>query len=169
MRPHRWQPTRLPLSLGFSRQEYWSGLPFPSPMHESEKWKWSRSVVSDPQWPHGLQAPASMGFSRQEYWSGKTLLYQLEIYKCGRGRSWEWAFSFKDLPQVRSFSRTTGANSAILGPSGQSGDVLFSDTSTKWVHLKPLGPTCFQPRPWLWQKRPAGLTHSASFVALPLF
>ena len=22
-----------PLSLGFSRQEYWSGLPFPSPMH----------------------------------------------------------------------------------------------------------------------------------------
>ena len=26
-----------PLSLGFSRQEYWSGLPFPSPVHESEK------------------------------------------------------------------------------------------------------------------------------------
>ena len=23
-------------SLGFSRQEYWSGLPFPSPMHKSE-------------------------------------------------------------------------------------------------------------------------------------
>ena len=42
-------------SLGFSRQEHWSGLPFPSPMHESEKWKWSLSVVSDPQRPHGLQ------------------------------------------------------------------------------------------------------------------
>ena len=42
-------------SLGFSRQEHWSGLPFPSPMHESEKWKWSRSVVSDRQRPHGLQ------------------------------------------------------------------------------------------------------------------
>jgi len=42
-------------SLGFSRQEHWSGLPFPSPMHESEKWKWSRSVVSDSSWPHGLQ------------------------------------------------------------------------------------------------------------------
>ena len=25
------------LSLGFSRQEHWSGLPFPSPMHEREK------------------------------------------------------------------------------------------------------------------------------------
>ena len=24
-------------SLGFSRQEHWSGLPFPSPMHENEK------------------------------------------------------------------------------------------------------------------------------------
>ena len=24
-------------SLGFSRQEHWSGLPFPSPMHESER------------------------------------------------------------------------------------------------------------------------------------
>ena len=28
-----------PPSLGFSRQEHWSGLPFPSPMHESEKRK----------------------------------------------------------------------------------------------------------------------------------
>ena len=45
-----------PPSLGFSRQEHWSGLPFPSPMQESEKWKWSRSVVSDSQRPHGLQA-----------------------------------------------------------------------------------------------------------------
>ena len=25
------------LSLGFSRQERWSGLPFPSPVYESEK------------------------------------------------------------------------------------------------------------------------------------
>ena len=29
------------LSLGFSRQAHWSGLPFPSPMREREKWKWS--------------------------------------------------------------------------------------------------------------------------------
>ena len=28
---------QAPLSLGFSRQERWSELPFPSPMHESEK------------------------------------------------------------------------------------------------------------------------------------
>ena len=34
---------QAPLSLGFSRQEHWSGLPLPSPVHESEKR------------PHGLQ------------------------------------------------------------------------------------------------------------------
>ena len=28
---------QAPPSLGFSRQEHWSGLPFPSPMQESEK------------------------------------------------------------------------------------------------------------------------------------
>ena len=38
---------QAPLSLRFSRQEHWSGLLFPSPMHESEKWKWSHSVMSD--------------------------------------------------------------------------------------------------------------------------
>ena len=42
-------------SLGFSRQEHRSGLPFPSPVHKSEKWKWSRSVMSDSSRPHGLQ------------------------------------------------------------------------------------------------------------------
>ena len=32
---------QAPPSLGFSRQEHWNGVPFPSPMHESEKWKLS--------------------------------------------------------------------------------------------------------------------------------
>jgi len=52
---------QAPLSLGFSRQEHWSGLPFPPPMHESEKWKWSRSVMSDSQRPHGLQPTRLLG------------------------------------------------------------------------------------------------------------
>ena len=66
---------QAPASMGFSRQELWSGLPFPSPVHESEKWKWRRSVVSDSAtpWTAAYQAPASMGFSRQEYWSGLPL------------------------------------------------------------------------------------------------
>ena len=66
---------QAPPSLRFSRQEHWSGLQFPSPMHESEKWKWSRSVVSDSAtpWTAAYQAPPSMGFSRQEYCSGVPL------------------------------------------------------------------------------------------------
>ena len=46
---------QAPPSLGFSRQEHWSGLPFPSPVHECEKWKWSRSALADSSRPHGLQ------------------------------------------------------------------------------------------------------------------
>ena len=45
--------------LGFSRQEHWSGLPFPSPMHESEKWKWRRSVMFDSSDPMDCSPPGS--------------------------------------------------------------------------------------------------------------
>ena len=48
-----------PPSLGLSRQEHWSGLPFPSPMHESEKWNWSCSVMSDSSDPMDCSLPGS--------------------------------------------------------------------------------------------------------------
>ena len=50
---------QAPPSLGFSRQEHWSVLPFPSPMHEGEKWKWSRSVVSALSDPMDSSPPGS--------------------------------------------------------------------------------------------------------------
>ena len=62
---------QAPLSIGYFRQEYWSGLPFPSPIHESEKWEvkvksLSRArLLATPQ-TAAYQAPLSMGFSRQE-------------------------------------------------------------------------------------------------------
>ena len=34
---HRQQPNQASISLGFSRQEHWSELPFPSSIHESEE------------------------------------------------------------------------------------------------------------------------------------
>ena len=83
---------QAPPSMGFSRQEYWSGLPLPSPfqstwaVYNSRKTNWmkstlamltcvivlSHSVMSDflTPWTVARQAPPSMGFSRQEYWSG---------------------------------------------------------------------------------------------------
>ena len=54
-------------SLGFSRQEHWSGLPFPSPMRESEsetEVAQSCQSLATP-WTAAYQAPPSMGFSRQ--------------------------------------------------------------------------------------------------------
>ena len=62
---------QAPQSLGFSRQEHWSGLPFPSPMRESEVVSRVRLLVTP--WTAAYQAPPSMGFSRQEYWSGVPL------------------------------------------------------------------------------------------------
>ena len=48
---------QAPLSMEFSRQEYWCGLPFPSPGN-----------LADPGIEPG--SPLSMEFSRQEYWCG---------------------------------------------------------------------------------------------------
>ena len=63
------------LSKGFSRQEYWSGVPLPSPhlegldiiqywgYLEERKWKWKFSIMSDSEtpWTVACQAPLSMG------------------------------------------------------------------------------------------------------------
>ena len=71
-------------SLGFSRQEHWSGLPFSSPMHESEKVKVKSlshvRLLATP-WTAAYQAPPSIGFARQEeYWSGVSLPYAILIH-----------------------------------------------------------------------------------------
>ena len=86
---------QAPPSMGFSRQEYQSGLPFPSPgdlpdpgikpgpptlgacslscwtTREKGKVKsLSRVQLFATPWTVAYQAPLSMGFSRQEYQSG---------------------------------------------------------------------------------------------------
>ena len=57
---------QAPSSMGFARQEYWSGVPLPSPVSCSVM---SNSVIP---WTIAHQAPLSMEFPRQEYWSGLT-------------------------------------------------------------------------------------------------
>ena len=57
---------QAPLSLGFSRQEHWSGLPFPSPMHESENESevaQCSPTLRDPM-DCSLLAPPSIEFSK---------------------------------------------------------------------------------------------------------
>ena len=62
---------QAPPSLGFSRQEHWSGLPLPSPMHESENESevtQSCPTLRDPmdcslQWSSELNSPIPVHFS----------------------------------------------------------------------------------------------------------
>ena len=90
---------QVPLSMGFSRQEYWSGLAFPSPedlpnsgieskspalqedslplnhQRRSSKLPFCCLVAQScptfaTPWTIARRAPLSMGFFRQEYWSG---------------------------------------------------------------------------------------------------
>ena len=77
-------------SVGFSRQEYWSGVPLPSPVLYSRslfviyfmcvcdvcvKLLSCAWLVMNP-WTVAYQSPLSMEFSRQEYWKGLPLLIQ---------------------------------------------------------------------------------------------
>ena len=61
---------QAPPSLGFSRQEHWSGLPFPSPMNACVLSRFNHVRLCVTPWSAVHQAPLSTGFSRQEYWSG---------------------------------------------------------------------------------------------------
>ena len=61
---------QAPLFLGFSKQEQWSGLPFPSPMHACMLSHFSRVQLCATPWTAAHQDPVSKGFSRQEQWSG---------------------------------------------------------------------------------------------------
>ena len=66
---------QAPPSLGFSRQEHWSGLPFPSPVHERKSESEVAQSYLTPSDPMDCSPPGSsaVGFSRQEYWSGVPL------------------------------------------------------------------------------------------------
>ena len=48
---------QAPLSLGLSRQEHWSGLPFPSPMHTCMLSRFSRVRLCATLWTATHQAP----------------------------------------------------------------------------------------------------------------
>ena len=71
MRPHRWQPTRLPRPWDSPGKNTGAGCHF-----FSNAWKWKVKVKSlshvrllATPWTAAHQAPPSMGFSRQQYWS----------------------------------------------------------------------------------------------------
>ena len=144
---------QTPLSLGFSRQEHWSGLPFPS---RALKWKvkgksLSRARLIATPWTAAYQAPLSMGFSMQEYWSGA--LYQsnqrvTEDEMVG----WPHWFNAHKPGQIPGDGEGQGTL-VCLSPWGRrvghdlaseqqkKSDLISSKVSTAntWIHLKVLG------------------------------
>ena len=72
---------QAPLSMGFSRQKYWSGVPLPSPTTQVSACQrlevgtgvlscFSRVQLFATPWTVARQAPLSKGLFRQEYWNG---------------------------------------------------------------------------------------------------
>ena len=88
-------------------------VPLPSPMHESEKWKWSRSVMSESSRPHGPQPTRLLrpwDFPGKSTGVGCHCLLQLtyhesviiftykvfEMFKSNLGESWVYKLPFKN-------------------------------------------------------------------------
>ena len=66
---------QAPLSLGFSRQEYWSGLPFPSAMYACMLSRFIRLRLWATLWTAADQVPLSMGL-RNDHTSDTSYVYK---------------------------------------------------------------------------------------------
>ena len=73
VRPHRWQPTRLPRPWVSPGKNTGVGCHFLLQSIKVKMKSLSRIWLLATSWTAAYQAPLSMGFSRQEYWSGVPL------------------------------------------------------------------------------------------------
>ena len=80
---------QAPLSLGFSRQEHWSGLPFPSPMHESEVAQ-SRTTLSDPM-DYSLPGSSVHGIFQARVLEWNAIAFsEITHYCIPIAKNWQW-------------------------------------------------------------------------------
>ena len=114
---------QAPSSLGFSRQEHWSGLPFPSPMHESKKWKWSCSVVSDSWRPHGLQPTRLLrpwDFPSKSTGVGCHCLLRCIAHRVAKSQTWLSDFHFHCIERHNRLFILFGFSPAAAGRGPRS-------------------------------------------------
>ena len=79
---------QAPLALGFSRQEHWSGLPFPSPVHESEtesEVTQSCPTLSNPM-DCSLPGSSTHGIFQARVLESGAIAFSLGIVKCPLGK-----------------------------------------------------------------------------------
>ena len=87
LRPHGLQPARLLRPWGFSRQGYWSGLPFPSPEDLSDPGVESRSPAL---WVDSL--PLSYPGSPHRHAETQLRLNWVSYILCGHARMLDIGF-----------------------------------------------------------------------------
>ena len=73
VRPHRWQPTRLPRPWDSPGKNTGVGCHFLLQCMKVKVKSLSHVQLFATPWTAAYQVPPSMGFSRQEYWSGVPL------------------------------------------------------------------------------------------------
>ena len=97
---------QAPPSLGFSRQEYQGGSPFPSPMHACMLSHFSHVQLCATPWTAAHQAPLSTGFFRQEYWSWVAMSFFLYV-------KFMYFFVFLDINLLSEISFTNNFSHSV--------------------------------------------------------
>ena len=130
---------QAPLSLGFSRKDHWSGLPFPSPMHDSEKWKGSHSVVSDSSQPHGLQPTRLLcpwDFPGKSTGVGCHCLLRPHATRHSKKKRKEMGYLFSEKDNKASFlSSLPPTLSPVTGYSYGPGILLCQQKCGRWTMM----------------------------------
>ena len=117
---------QAPLSMGFSRQECWSGVPLPSPILYMllllSRFSCVRLCATPETAVH--EAPRSLGFSRQEHWS--RLPFPSPMHG---SEKWKWSRSVCPIP----------SDSMDCSPPGSSVHGIFQSRVLEWgaIHRKP--------------------------------
>ena len=126
-----------PPSLGFSRQEHWSGLPFSSPVQESEKQNWSCTVESNTTSNTTNETATKIDLivkyinitDRQEMESSCVIW---AFFGIALSLGLEWKFTFSSPVATAEFSTFAGIVSAALSQHHLSG---FEIDQLEFHHL----------------------------------
>ena len=123
-------PQYLPiLFMGFSRQEYWSGLPFPSPVDHILS---DLSTMTRPSWvaPHGMAL---------FHWVKQAVVHVIRLASC----LWLWFQSVCPLmPSLSAYHLIWVSLTLDVGYFLMTAPTKHSRCSLPWTWVAPLGHSC---------------------------
>ena len=162
---------QAPLTMGFSRQEYWSGLPFPSPGKSSWPRDWTRvSCLAGKLHSKGYDKPRQQHIKKQRHFANKGPYSQ--SYGFSKRHVWMWELTIKKAEHRRSDAfelwcwrrllrvpwTTWRANQSILKEKSTL-NIHWKDWCWSW-NSSSLVTWCEGPsnlkRPWCWERLKTG-------------